>query len=64
MDKIAMVIQGGRDEGFRGFTRKTNLTAGEWKIDVSTEAGQVLGTLHFQVENIENPDFELGTERF
>ena len=51
-DRIALNIQGGREAGYRAWTRKQNFPAeaqGKWQVKVLTEAGQVLGSLHFQV---------------
>ena len=51
-DRIALNIQGGREAGYRAWTRKQYFPAeaqGKWQVKVLTEAGQVLGSLHFQV---------------
>ncbi len=64
MDRITMMIQGGRDEGFRGFTRKNNLTSGEWRLEVRAEAGQLLGTLDFKVRQVQKADYELAVDKF
>lgn len=45
-------VQGGRREGFRTFSRKTAFPAdpvGRWSVDVTTEAGQLIGRLRFRV---------------
>lgn len=47
--RIGFPIRGGRQEGYRGFTYKRNLDAGRWQVRLETEAGRVLGTLHFSV---------------
>lgn len=54
-DKLSFTIFGGRQEGFRGFSTKTNILTGKWRVDVKTEEGQTLGRVHFQVvdENLE-----------
>jgi len=44
-------VQGGRD-GFRTFSRKTAFPAdsvGPWRVDVTTESGQLIGRLRFRV---------------
>ncbi|MEK7183409.1 MAG: DUF2914 domain-containing protein [Patescibacteria group bacterium] len=43
-------IKGGRQEGFRGYTMKTGVTPGKWRVTVQNERGQVLGRLTFTVE--------------
>jgi hypothetical protein len=45
-------VQGGRREGFRTFSRKTTFPAaavGRWRVDVTTESGQLIGRLRFRV---------------
>ncbi len=46
-DRLSFGISGGRDEGFRGYSFKTSLTAGKWRVSVETERGQVLGVVPF-----------------
>lgn len=48
--RIGFPIHGGRRDGFRGYTYKRNLTPGKWEVRVETEAGRVIGTLHFRAE--------------
>lgn len=49
-DNIGYEITGGRDQGFRGFTYKSNIREGFWKVDVITEEGHILGIVNFKVE--------------
>jgi len=45
-------VRGGRREGFRTYSRKTNFPpqpAGRWSVDVVTTSGQLIGRVHFQV---------------
>lgn len=49
VDKIGYEIVGGRDNGFRGFTYKNNVRAGEWKVEVITEEELVLGVVDFNI---------------
>ncbi|MDB5104709.1 MAG: conserved rane protein of unknown function [Fibrobacteres bacterium] len=48
--RIGFPIHGGRQDGFRGYTYKQNLSPGRWEVRVETESGRVLGTIHFRVE--------------
>ena len=41
--KIAFPIAGGRGEGFRGFSEKSNIFDGKWRVQVVTKRDQVLG---------------------
>jgi hypothetical protein len=49
-DRIGYEITGGRDDGYRGFTYKSNIADGLWRVDVITEEGQILGVIRFEVE--------------
>lgn len=48
-DRIPLIISGGRTEGFRGYTYKSNYQAGEWRILVETKSGLEIGRLNFEV---------------
>jgi hypothetical protein len=48
-DRIRFNIAGGREMGFRGFTQKGNLSPGNYRVDVETERGQILGRIEFEV---------------
>lgn len=52
VDRIALDIHGGREEGYRAWTHKLNFplqSHGHWQIRVTTEAGQLIGILRFSV---------------
>jgi len=48
-DKIQYQIFGGRDEGYRGFSFKTGLEEGKWRVAVKTKGGQSLGRTKFNI---------------
>lgn len=48
-DTIGYNVIGGRDGGFRGFTFKTNVRLGHWRVNVTTDEGLVLGELDFEI---------------
>jgi len=51
-DRIALDIRGGNDDGYRSWSHKKNFpkdAVGNWRIQVETEANQVLGILRFKV---------------
>lgn len=52
MDKVPVAIKGGREEGFRAFTFKSNFDAGEWKILVETSSGAEISRLYFDVVKV------------
>ncbi|OHA40806.1 MAG: hypothetical protein A3G59_02435 [Candidatus Taylorbacteria bacterium RIFCSPLOWO2_12_FULL_47_20] len=49
--RIPFRIEGGRGDGYRGYTLKTNVSAGKWRVRVKTARGQVLGERIFEVVN-------------
>ena len=50
-------LEGGRDEGYRGYTCTGRLSAGKWKVEVTTDDGKVIGIARFQVvETTESPE--------
>ncbi|MDH2433197.1 DUF5924 family protein [Pokkaliibacter sp. MBI-7] len=53
LDRIPLDIHGGREQGYRAWSRKQNFpkeVVGEWQVKVLTEDGQVIGTLRFEVQ--------------
>jgi hypothetical protein len=58
--RFAYAIQGGRDDGYRGYTLISNFSEGTWRCTVETERGQVLGRETFTVER--GPRAELVTK--
>ena len=46
-DRLSFPIAGGRLDGYRGYTFKTNPKAGEWRVSIETARGQVLGRVRF-----------------
>ncbi len=48
-DRHAFPITGGRDGGYRGYTWKKNVQAGEWRVSVETDRGQLLGRISTEV---------------
>ncbi len=48
--RITFSISGGRDGGYRGYSKKT-LTPGKWRCDVETESGALIGRAAFTVSN-------------
>lgn len=48
-DRIPMTIAGGREGGYRGYTVKSRLDPGEWRVDVETNNRRVIGRIGFRV---------------
>lgn len=51
--KISFPISGGREQGYRGYTTKSGLTEGKWRISVETPNGQTIGRIGFTVEHVD-----------
>ncbi len=50
-DKIALIIVGGRDEGFGGYAYKKNYREGDWRALVETTDGLEIGRINFKVSS-------------
>jgi hypothetical protein len=53
VDRIPLVLVGGRAGGYRAWSHKRGFPAdprGEWKVQVVTEGGQLIGELRFRVD--------------
>ncbi len=46
---VAYPINGGRDGGYRGYTIKRRPEDGDWRVDISTGDGHLLGRVRFRV---------------
>lgn len=49
---VSFPIEGGRERGYRGYSVKTNLTPGKWRVNVETARGQLIGRLRFTVTHV------------
>ncbi len=52
---IPFYVVGGRDGGYRGYSIKSNIIPGKWRVDVVTEFGQLIGRVSFTA--VETNDF-------
>jgi hypothetical protein len=46
-DTLSFPILGGRDAGYEGYTVKSNVTPGDWRVNVITIYGQLIGRVAF-----------------
>jgi hypothetical protein len=53
-DQITYPIYGGRNEGYRGFSTKSHVTPGKWRVSVKTKNGQLLGRTKFTIEEADS----------
>jgi hypothetical protein len=49
VNKFGFPIVGGRDGGYRGYTMKTNMSEGMWRVDIVTGRDQLIGRVKFKV---------------
>ncbi len=54
-DRLEFNLTGGRKSGFRGYSWKTILPEGKWKVLVKTSRGQILGVVNFKIEKTSAP---------
>lgn len=49
VDQMRYSISGGRDDGYRGYTYKSTLRIGLWRVQVKTPDGRLVGSIHFEI---------------
>ena len=60
-DRIPLKISGGREAGYRAYTFKQQLDAGDWRVDVEAEDGRIIGRVSVTVEERAEPPPSLAT---
>lgn len=48
---VGFKIAGGRGDGYRGYTIKSNLKEGLWRVDIENKTGQVIGRRRFIIKD-------------
>lgn len=57
--RIRYAIAGGRDGGYRGFSQKSSVFPGLWRVDIETTRGQLVGRVKFKIEKVDvRPELE------
>ncbi|MBU0999412.1 DUF2914 domain-containing protein, partial [Patescibacteria group bacterium] len=46
---INLSVIGGRDGGFRTYSRRFNLASGKWRVNIKTKQGQTIGSIRFNI---------------
>lgn len=59
-DRLSFAIIGGRDGGYRGYTQKSAVYPGSWRVGIENSRGQLLGRIYFEIA--EGNASELKTE--
>ncbi|MES3031957.1 MAG: DUF2914 domain-containing protein, partial [Patescibacteria group bacterium] len=50
---ISLPVVGGRDQGFRTYSVRSNLVAGKWRVNIKTERKQTIGHIRFNLIPVE-----------
>ncbi|MEK7616050.1 MAG: DUF2914 domain-containing protein [Patescibacteria group bacterium] len=62
VNRVAFEIVGGRDNGYRGYSVKSNATPGLWRVNIETQRGQLIGRTTFRIETVStHPPLETKT---
>ena len=56
-DRLSFNIYGGREGGYRGYSKKSTLSEGLWRVNIQTQRGQIIGRLKFRI-NYANEEIE------
>lgn len=49
---VRLPVTGGRDGGFRTYSKRVNITPGKWRVNVETEQGKTIGRLLFNIVSV------------
>ena len=52
---VSFTINGGRDGGYRNYTIQHKIWDGDWRVDVRTADGRIIGRIPFHIENVPQP---------
>ncbi len=61
-DRIKINIQGGREEGFRAYSKKSKVATGHWEVLVETLRGREIGRISFYVDMTEENSHSFESE--
>lgn len=52
---VSFPITGGREGGYRGYSFRSTLQEGKWRVSVETPGGQTVGRIRFDVKTVGSP---------
>jgi Protein of unknown function (DUF2914) len=55
MATVAFPISGGREHGYRGYSVKSSPRPGDWRVNIASEDGRLIGRLAFQIVAVPAP---------
>jgi hypothetical protein len=53
--EVAFTISGGREHGYRGYSVKSNLRPGNWRVNIVAQDRRLIGRVAFTVADVTNP---------
>jgi hypothetical protein len=53
--EVGFAISGGREHGYRGYSVKSNLRPGNWRVNIVAEDRRLIGRVAFSVATVTNP---------
>ncbi len=62
-DTLSFPILGGRDAGYEGYTVKDNVAPGQWRVNVITQYGQLIGRVSFTDVAVSSPVVQVVTSK-
>lgn len=54
-NRVSFPVSGGRAEGYRGYSLKSNPEPGRWRVSIKTQEGQTIGRYGFRVVDVYTP---------
>lgn len=51
--EVSFPIAGGREGGYRGYSMRSNLIEGPWRVSVVAPGGQIIGRIYFEIDVVE-----------
>jgi hypothetical protein len=55
VSRLAFAITGGRDGGYRAYSITHHVAPGDWRVDIDTADGHIIGRVRFRVESVTQP---------
>jgi hypothetical protein len=55
ISKVSFAINGGRDGGYRAYSISHKVAPGDWRVDIDTADGHIIGRLRFVVDQSVSP---------
>jgi uncharacterized membrane protein YvlD (DUF360 family) len=55
VSRLSFAITGGRDGGYRAYSITHHVAPGDWRVDIDTADGHIIGRVRFTVESVPQP---------